>query len=345
MTGFGNLLYLFYFRISSLLRKEYKRWYDYSKQIPDSGLKHQALSSLRNKKFHLYGGLVYATHPTVFTANLVSLIVAYQTISDYLDNLCDRAGSFSQRNFRQLHLSMFDALTPETELRNYYLYNDAKNDGGYLVSLINTCRNSIRVLPSYPLIYNRALHLCSLYCDLQSYKHTLAEKRLSLIENWYAHNNRHTQIRWNEFAAATGSTIELFHLFYLASLPDLKQIRLIQTADAYFPWISSLHILLDYLIDLREDELNGDFNFVAHYSSSTEIIDRFQFIILNAREHARKLPDREFHELIIDGLLGFYLSDRKIYNQKEVYRISKTLTAHLSYRNALFSAFHRLALF
>jgi tetraprenyl-beta-curcumene synthase len=46
-------------------------------------------------------------------------VVALQTISDYLDNLCDRRGSPTGR-FRQLHLAMTDALDPAGETHDYY---------------------------------------------------------------------------------------------------------------------------------------------------------------------------------------------------------------------------------
>jgi len=42
----------------------------------------------------------------------IRFIVAYQTISDYLDNLCDRSTSSDPADFRALHESMLHALTP-----------------------------------------------------------------------------------------------------------------------------------------------------------------------------------------------------------------------------------------
>ena len=43
----------------------------------------------------------------------IKFIVAYQTISDYLDNLCDRSSSLDPQDFAALHESMGDALSVE----------------------------------------------------------------------------------------------------------------------------------------------------------------------------------------------------------------------------------------
>lgn len=48
--------------------------------------------------------------PDVDINNFVKFIVAFQTISDYLDNLCDRVEVNDEQAFRQLHLAITDAL-------------------------------------------------------------------------------------------------------------------------------------------------------------------------------------------------------------------------------------------
>ncbi len=52
--------------------------------------------------------------------------MAYQTISDYLDNLCDRSTSLNPDGFQALHESLFHALTPEATLTNYYRFRREK---------------------------------------------------------------------------------------------------------------------------------------------------------------------------------------------------------------------------
>src|SRR4051812_34282089 len=62
-------------------------WRETAERIPDPELKAQALASIATKQFHCEGGAVYAAANLPQRHVLIPLIVAFQTISDYLDNL------------------------------------------------------------------------------------------------------------------------------------------------------------------------------------------------------------------------------------------------------------------
>lgn len=102
---------------------------------------------------------------------LIPLIVAYQTISDYLDNLCDRSTSLDPADFRLLHQSMLDAIDPNAEPGNYYALRSEQNDGGYLYRLVRKCQEMISLLPGYSAAAAEIRELAVLYTDLQVYKH------------------------------------------------------------------------------------------------------------------------------------------------------------------------------
>ncbi len=70
--------------------KEIYYWENFVRLSISGELKIQALASLKDKKFHCQGGSFYSILPDVDINNFVKFIVAFQTISDYLDNLCDR---------------------------------------------------------------------------------------------------------------------------------------------------------------------------------------------------------------------------------------------------------------
>jgi tetraprenyl-beta-curcumene synthase len=69
---------------------ELRAWTDRARKIPSPGLREQALSSIAAKAFHCEGGGVYSLLAGDHSREAVRFIVAYQTMSDYLDNLCDR---------------------------------------------------------------------------------------------------------------------------------------------------------------------------------------------------------------------------------------------------------------
>lgn len=322
-----QLLYRVFRYIKPLMEKEYASWYQLAGDIPNEELRKQALASMDTKKFHLQGGVVYAAQDLAQAKNLVPLIVAYQTISDYLDNLCDRSTSLDPVDFRQLHRSMQDALTPDAPLRDYYLHRSEKEDGGYLAKLVQTCQHYIKKLPAYAKIQPQVLELSNLYSDLQVYKHiATADRERHLLSWWEAHREKYPEIFWQEFAAVTGSTIGIFALFAMATDDHLAEADIGALRAAYFPWVCGLHILLDYLIDLEEDRLGGDLNFVSYYHSSEEAITRLQYFVDQAKEHVAWLPDASFHRMIVDGLVALYLADRKVNpKQSDIYMVAKEL--------------------
>jgi len=88
----GILITRFVKNIFPQVNQALEHWRKLAAEIPDPVLRKQALSSIRAKRFHCQGGSIYALYPGVNQEVMVGFIVAFQTISDYLDNLCDRAG-------------------------------------------------------------------------------------------------------------------------------------------------------------------------------------------------------------------------------------------------------------
>ncbi|WP_051251003.1 tetraprenyl-beta-curcumene synthase family protein [Paenibacillus harenae] len=294
--------------------------------IPDPELRTQALSSMDSKKFHCQGGGVYAAANLEHRHILIPLIVALQTISDYLDNLCDRSTSLDADDFRLLHQSMLDAVNPEAPLQDYYALRSEKDDGGYLHHLVRTCQLQAATLPSYGSVQRHVTELVGLYADLQVYKHIRKDLReTQLLAWWERHRGDYPNLQWNEFAAATGSTLGMFMLFLAASEEGLSEQDAAAVKGIYFPHVCGLHILLDYLIDQEEDHAGGDLNFCNYYEDESQLANRIGLIVIRAREDVEKLPASRFHRMIIEGLLALYLSDPKVRHQADVRDVSRKL--------------------
>lgn len=321
-----KLMYRIYKYVLPEVREELSRFRALAESIPDEELRRQALASMAGKQFHCEGGAVYAAANLAQRHILIPLIVALQTISDYLDNLCDRSTSLDPEDFRLLHQSMLDAINPQAPLRDYYACREERLDGGYLHELVRTCQSCVKQLPGYRHAQPYVAELVTLYSDLQVYKHIRKDLREpQLMAWWNKHRTRCAHLQWNEFAAATGSTLGMFMLFLAAADEHLseEQARLIR--DAYFPHVCGLHIMLDYLIDQEEDRIGGDLNFCNYYDDQATLIERIGEIVQNAREDVRRLSAWRFHRMIIEGLLALYLSDPKVRQQSDVRRISKRL--------------------
>lgn len=311
-----KLLLKYIFLVLPQVKNLLRQWQRLALHCPEPELKLQALASLKQKAFHCQGGAVFAVEEQQVSQTLLRLIVAYQTLCDYLDNLCDRAGQTDGQAFRQLHLSLIDALDPAREMSDYYRYYNLHNDGGYVTSLVIECRKQVALLPSYHLVKDDIINLAAWYCELQVRKHLPWEIREEQLREWLAVlSGRFPGLLWNELAAATGSTLAVFALLKLASQSQLNPALVQQTLQAYFPWICALHILLDYFIDQQEDREGGDLNFTFYYRDDLEMMNRLKICVNEAGARSYRLPSSVLDRTVVEGLLAMYLSDRKVVKQ------------------------------
>jgi tetraprenyl-beta-curcumene synthase len=303
-----------------------KGWKLRAQSIPNSELRQQALASLATKQFHCEGGSIYGLLARAHWQEAIRFIVAYQTISDYLDNLCDRSSSLDPQDFAALHQSLMDALTPKAEEKNYYRFRVDQADGGYLQALVRVCQDVLRQIAQYVAIAPTLYELAHYYCDLQVHKHVRIEERVPRLQTWFSQYQKQLpDLRWYEFSACAGSTLGIFCLIGYALDLKLSDNLIDEVKTSYFPWVQGLHILLDYLIDQEEDRASGDLNFCFYYKSKDDLIERFLHFIQNAKNSVSQLPNARFHQLINQALLGVYLSDRKVKQQQEVQIIAKQL--------------------
>ncbi|MGJ9457447.1 tetraprenyl-beta-curcumene synthase family protein [Oceanobacillus sp. CF4.6] len=313
----GNVISLLrssFQKIFPMVDEEINYWRNRAEQIPDKELRSQAIASIDSKKFHCQGGGAYALLAGENAKTAVRFIVAYQTISDYLDNLCDRSTSLDPHDFRLLHLAMKDALNPDNkELKNYYRLRENQNDGGYLTELVGTCQQILEELDGYSTIIDQVWKLEGMYADLQVHKHVTVEERIPRLTSWYEEDKEKApELSWYEYSAAAGSTIGIYCLvsYTLGGKMDSNISQIIY--NGYFPFVQGLHILLDYYIDQQEDMVEGDLNFCHFYSDDQQMKERLIYFIKQSNKHVKQLPDRKFHELIVQGLVGLYLADEKL---------------------------------
>jgi tetraprenyl-beta-curcumene synthase len=325
-SGAVMLMLKTYRKVLPRVTKYLELWKNEAEKIPDSELRKQALLSIATKKFHCEGGAIYGLLAREQIEPVIRFIVAYQTICDYLDNLCDRSTSLDPADFQHLHQACFHALTPNASCINYYQFRQEQDDNGYLVKLVKECQCMLDRLPSYLAIAPYLSELVDYYCDLQVHKHVRVVERVPRLEAWFkAHRDRVPEMQWYEFSACAGSTLGIFCLVAYAADPNCDRELAIQVKNSYFPWVQGLHILLDYLIDREEDRSGGDLNFCNYYDSEQEIGERFIYFLQAADLSVDRLPNRNFHRAIVRALLGVYLADRKVNTQKNVKIIARKL--------------------
>ncbi|QDP42182.1 tetraprenyl-beta-curcumene synthase family protein [Radiobacillus deserti] len=323
--------------IFPVVDQELRYWEKRAKQIPNVELSNQAQASIATKRFHCQGGAVFSLLAGKMWKEAITFIVAYQTISDYLDNLCDRSTSLDPEDFALLHQSMADALSPDHKVQNYYALREEQEDADYLVDLVTTCQKSLAKISNLSTIQPFLLELETLYSDLQVHKHVKIEERIPRLEKWFhEEKEKLPELHWYEFSACSGSTLGIFCLVSYAMGGKMTSKLADSVFKSYFPYMQGLHILLDYYIDQEEDKQEGDLNFCNYYESLENMETRFLHFIKETNKHVQSLPDKQFHEMVHTGLVGLYLADPKVKKLASGKKMTKRLLRASGLRSSFF---------
>ena len=280
--------------------------------IPDPQLRAQALAGVDGKAFHVAGACILATFLEPGAARAyVSIVAPLETIYDYLDNLCDRHPQVGVEAYPVLHRAIADALDPSAATHDYYARGPAGDDGGYLRDLVERTQRALAGVPHLDLLAPRFAHAAQLYAEMQTHKHYPAGERERRIVAWYErHRDHYRDIDWHEFASAAGSQFHVYGPLFEAFLGRRDAIA--GTYDAYFPYVSALHVLLDAFIDQAEDREHGELNFSRVYGGAAALRSRVHSLIGAARTRLRPLPGDRAHRFVLDVMTLFYLSHPKV---------------------------------
>ncbi len=283
-----------------------------AQRIPDDRLRNEAVASIDGKAFHVAGASILATFlPRVQARQFVDIVTPLETIYDYLDNLCDRHPEVNPQAYPVLHLAIADALDPHAAPRDYYANGPTGDDGGYLKSLVMQTQQALKNAPYADTLQPHFFDAAAFYAELQTFKHLPRGQRELACVAWYERNRiRFGSLDWHEFACAAGSNMHVFAALYTAFTGRSDAIA--PTYDAYFPFVSAIHILLDSFIDQDEDEEHDDLNFARVYGNSKVMCERLTFMTSTARERLSQLPDAGRHRFVLDIMTLFYLSHPKV---------------------------------
>jgi tetraprenyl-beta-curcumene synthase len=309
-STFAGAASRYWLGVFPLVGRELRHWHERARQIPDPVLRRLALLTQQVERGNYDGAAAYAVLvPRAYRARVVRAVVAFQTTYDYVDTLSEQPCADPVANGRQLHLALLRALDPDSEHVDYYEYAPNDRDNGYVRLLVQACRDSLRTLPSYAIVAQSALRAASTIVAYQSLNHEQATAGPRALAQWGAQlTPPGSGLRWWEAAAGGASSMTVFALIAAAAKPSLSTADTAAISDAYFPWISALHVLLDSLIDRAKDLEHGHHNLIDHYASPTETAQRLGWIATRALRGAEALPNGAQHALILAAMTSFYLS-------------------------------------
>jgi len=289
--------------------REEHRWRSLAREIPDEALREDALRALRDKRYQADGAALFSILPRARHPSLLRLLVAYQIIWDFLDSASERAAAAGQANGRQLHLALIDALDPARPISDYYRHNPWRQDGGYLKTLVNVCRESCARLPSYEHVRDLVVEEARRAQVLAINHDPDPSRRDTMLQAWASTEFPHgSEASWFELSGASSAGLSIFALLALASEPTCSESEITRTRRAYFPWTSTLAAMLDSYVDQSEDAANGDHSYIAHYPTPELATRNVCLIVRRCLHEARALKNSEKHILIVTSMVAMYLS-------------------------------------
>jgi tetraprenyl-beta-curcumene synthase len=309
-AGFVSAASRYWLGVFPHVCREARHWRRRAEEIPDPVLRRLALANLTQERWNLDGAAAFATFvPPAWRSVVVRAQVAFQVAYDYVDTLAELPSSDPVRNGRQLHRALVAALDPAAQRIDYYAHNRRREDAGYLDDLVHACRGALSALPSYAAVAAPALRAAARMASYQSLNLNESQGSHTALARWAgAQTPVGDDLRWWETAASAGSSLGLYMLIAAAANRIVCVEEATAIEEVYFPWIGSLHLLLDSLVDRREDAVAGQRSLLDYYSSPAEIAARMELLAAESMRLIRALPCGRRHVLVLAAMAGHYLS-------------------------------------
>jgi len=288
---------------------EVRRWRRRAAAIPDGPLRGDALAALLAKRASIEGAALFSTLARRRSRPLLQLLVAYEVMADFLDNVNERSAHIGLDNGLQLHLALREALDPGVPASDYYRHHPSASDGDYLATLREACRERCARLPSYGRIGPLVRDAASMTQVLGLNHERDLGLRDRALEQWALRRFREpAELAWFELTAAASAWLTVLALLALAAEQDCGERRAADAYAAYLPWISLAGTMLDSYVDQAEDAANHDHSYVARYPGAEVRVQRICELVREASLRARALPDGSRHAVVVACMVAMYLS-------------------------------------
>jgi tetraprenyl-beta-curcumene synthase len=306
---------------------EARVWRARALSIPDAPLRTDALDSFAHKRANADGAALFSVIASSRERRLLQVIVAYETIWDFLDNVSERGATVGEINGYQLHRALLEALDLDTKISAYYRHHPWADDGGYLAALVESSRRCCASLASYRTVRHLLIQE-GRRANVGVCNHELDPERRRAALNRWAQNEfprALTPLSCSEPGAFRLSCGEpeafRFELTAAASCSAVIHVLLAMAADAkcdeqwvakayaaYFPWFSVAVTMLDSYVDQAEDAAQGAHSYIAHYPSEEIAMQRVRAAIERSTRSLRDLRHGQRHAVIAACMVAMYAS-------------------------------------
>jgi tetraprenyl-beta-curcumene synthase len=289
--------------------KEVDAWRGQAALIPDTAIREDALGALAHKRPHLDGAALFCILPRRRNLCLLRLLVAYELILEFLDNMNERAACAGIANGRQLHLALIEALDPDIPISDYYRHHPWRNDGGYLRSLVEACRTHCMSLVSYSRVRRLVVKEASRTQVLALNHDPHPCRRDAALRSWVEREfPGETQVTWFELSGAATAPLTIHMLLALAAEPVCSDSEISDARAVYFPGLSLVATMLDSYVDKAQDIATNGHSYIAHYPNSELATLRIGGLITQSINDAYRLRKGHRHVVVAACMIAMYLS-------------------------------------
>lgn len=285
-------------------------WQGSARRIPHERLREIALGKLAEERFNTEVAATLATlAPRRYRAAAIGAIVSLQVMYDYLDGLSEEPSEDPLGSSRQLFSAFAASLTPgRVEWVDYYSRSPGWNDGGYLDTLVGSCRRAFASLPMAATVAPAARAAAFRCGESQSRTHAIEPLGLDQLVEWATEQARGTDLTWWEYTAGGTASILGVHALIAAAADRRITADEAQSLDRAYLYISAISTLLDSVVDYRSDLEGGEHSFIAYYEDEQDAGEGLEKVIARAAAEARALRHGAHHQMTAAGVAAYYLS-------------------------------------
>lgn len=287
--------------------RELSAWQRRAQTIPDAPLREDAVSSLARKRTHADGAALFTILPRRRNSHLLGLLVAYEIVLDFLDNVNEREARTA--NGRQLHLALIEALNPGGGVSDYYRHHLCRDDRGYLRALVGACQAACVLLPGYAQVRSALLREATRALVLGINHDLDPRERDRALQSWAQRECAgYRDASWFELSGAASASLTVHALLALAADSGGCEQDVAAVHAAYFPWLSAASTMLDSYVDRAEDAAGGNHAYIEHYPTAEAGVSRVKELVERSAREARRLRNGHRHAVIAAAMIAMYLS-------------------------------------
>jgi tetraprenyl-beta-curcumene synthase len=288
------------------VRHELKGWRTRALAISDPVVRRDAIAAQEDKRVLVDGAALFWTLPRRRSRELLRLLVAFQTLANYLDNASERAAAAGEADAGTAAVLVAALDVGAAPVGSVGVGSDG--DDGYLAALAEACRAGCASLPGYwavrGLLLTEAARARSM--DIEHDHDPLRRARrmrdFSATEYGAAEDTR-----WWEPVAGSSSLLTTIVLLALAADPHTPHRDLAAAVDAYTS-AAIASALLDSYVDQLDDPGTSAHNYLTYYASPQLAIERLATLTERMMHRLGALHDAERHLVIATSMTAMFLS-------------------------------------